>query len=300
MKILLLGKEGQVGWELQRSLSTVGDLVASEQHDLDLECPDDVRRWVRQHEPDIIVNAAAYTAVDQAESEPEKAHRINAEAVGVLAEEANRLNAWLVHYSTDYVFDGEKAAPYEEGDPTNPLSVYGRTKLEGEELIRDRHAKHMIFRTSWVFAARGKNFAKTILRLAKEREKLSVIADQHGAPTSAELVADVTALALHRAVQNGSHIDLAGTYHLVARGETSWHSYAQFVLTVARERGIMLKTASEEVYPIQTEAYPLPAKRPRNSRLNVSKLTSTFGVHLPDWRNHVRRLIEELALQGGL
>lgn len=299
MKILLFGKEGQVGWELQRSLSTVGDLVASEQHELDFENPDDVRGWVRRHEPDIIVNAAAYTAVDQAESEPEKAHRINAEAVGVLAEEAHRLNAWLVHYSTDYVFDGEKNGPYEEGDLPNPLSVYGKTKLEGEAHIRDRHAKYMIFRTSWVFAARGKNFAKTMLRLAKERETLSVIADQHGAPTSAELIADVTALALHRAV-HGSQPDLAGTYHLVARGETSWHGYAQYVVTVARERGIMLKTAPEEVYPIHTEAYPLPAKRPRNSRLNVSKLTSIFGVHLPDWRNHVRRLIEELASQGGL
>ena len=300
MKIVLLGKEGQVGWELQRSLSTVGDLVASEQHELDLECFDDVRRWVRRCEPDIIVNAAAYTAVDQAESEPEKAWRINAEAVGVLAEEANRLNAWLVYYSTDYVFDGEKTTPYDECDKANPLSVYGRSKFEGEERIRDRHPKHLIFRTSWVFATRGKNFAKTILRLAKEKEKLSVIADQHGAPTSAELIADVTALALHRAVQNGSHRDLAGTYHLVARGETSWHGYAQYILTVARERGIKLKTAPEEVYPIKTEAYPLPAKRPHNSRLNVSKLTNSFGVHLPDWHIHVKRLIEELASQGGL
>jgi dTDP-4-dehydrorhamnose reductase len=300
MKILLVGKEGQVGWELQRSLSTVGDLVASEQHELDLECLDDVRRWVHRHKPDIIVNAAAYTAVDQAESEPDKAQRINAEAVGVLAEEANRLNAWLVHYSTDYVFDGEKNAPYDEGDLPNPLSVYGRTKLEGEVRIRDRHVKHMIFRTSWVFAARGNNFAKTMLRLAKERETLSVIADQHGAPTSAELIADVTALALHQAVQNRNHADVAGTYHLVAQGETTWHGYAQYVLTLARERGIMLKTAPEEVYPIKTEAYPLPAKRPHNSRLNVSKLTSTFRVHLPDWRHHVRRLIEEMASQGGI
>lgn len=300
MKILLFGKEGQVGWELQRSLSTVGDLVASEQHELDFENPDDVRGWVRRHEPDIIVNAAAYTAVDHAEAEPEKAYRINAEAVGVLAEEAKRLNAWLVHYSTDYVFDGEKNGPYEEDDLPNPLSVYGRTKLDGEERIRKCHAKHMIFRTSWVFGARGKNFAKTMLRLAKERETLSVIADQYGAPTSASLIADVTALALHRAMQNWSHTDLAGTYHLVARGETSWYGYAQYVVTVARERGIILKTVPEAICPIQTEAYPLPAKRPRNSRLNVSKLTSVFGVHLPDWHNHVRRLIEELALQGGV
>jgi dTDP-4-dehydrorhamnose reductase len=300
MKILLFGKEGQVGWELQRSLTTVGDLIASELYELDLERPDDVRRWVRRHEPDIIVNAAAYTAVDQAESEPEKAHRINADAVAVLAEEANRLNAWLVHYSTDYVFDGEKATPYEEGDAANPLSVYGRTKFEGEERIRHCHAKHMIFRTSWVYAALGKNFAKTMLRLAKERDTVSVIADQYGAPTSAELIADVTALALHRAVLTGSDTDLAGTYHLVARGETSWHGYAQYVLTVARERGVMLKTAPEAVYAIQTEDYPLPAKRPHNSRLNASKLTDRYGVHLPDWRIHVRRLIDELAAHGGL
>lgn len=300
MKILLFGKEGQVGWELQRSLSTVGAIAASEQHELDLERLDDVREWVRRQEPDIIVNAAAYTAVDQAELEPEKARRINADAVAVLAEEASRLNAWLVHYSTDYVFDGEKATPYDEGDAANPLSVYGRTKFEGEECIRHRHAKHLIFRTSWVYAARGKNFAKTMLRLAKERETLSVIADQHGAPTSAELIADVTALALHRAVLTRSDTGLAGTYHLVARGETSWHGYAQYVLTVARERGCMLKTVPEEVCPIHTEDYPLPAKRPRNSRLDVSKLTNIYGVHLPDWRDHVGRLIEELASQGNL
>lgn len=300
MKILLFGKEGQVGWELQRSLLTVGDIVASEQHELDFEDPEAVRGWVRRHEPDVIVNAAAYTAVDQAESDPERAHRINAEAVGVLAEEASRLNAWLVHYSTDYIFDGTKNGPYEEADLPNPLSVYGRTKLAGEERIRSCHAKHMIFRTSWVFAARGKNFAKTMLRLAKEREKLNVIADQHGAPTSAELIADVTALALHRAVHSNSHTDVAGTYNLVAQGETSWHGYAQYVITVARERGIILKTIPEEIYPIQTDAYPLPAKRPHNSRLSVSKLTSVFDVHLPDWHIQVRRLIEELALQGGL
>lgn len=300
MKILLPGKDGQVGWELQRSLSTVGDIVATEQHELDFENLDGLREWIRRHQPEIIVNAAAYTAVDQAESEPDKAHRINAEAVGVLAEEARRINAWQVHYSTDYVFDGEKNGPYEEGDFPNPLFVYGKTKLEGEARVRDRHAKHMIFRTSWVYAAHGNNFSKTILRLAKEREKLRVIADQYGAPTSAELIADVTALALHRAVRNGSRTDLAGTYHLVARGETSWHGYAKYVVTVARERGIMLKTTPEEIYPIQTDAYPLPAKRPRNSRLSASKLTNVFGVRLPDWRNHVRRLIDELASQGGL
>lgn len=300
MKILLIGKEGQVGWELHRALSTVGDLVAPEQQELDLEELDDVRRWVRQHAPDIIVNAAAYTAVDRAESEPEKAHRINAEAVGLLAEEANRLNAWLVHYSTDYIFDGEKTSPYEEDDPANPLSVYGRTKLEGEERIREQHAKHLIFRTSWVYTARGKNFVKTILRLAKEKERLEIIADQHGAPTSAELIADVTALALHRVGHMESSTAVAGTYHLVAQGETSWHGYAQYVLNVAKEIGVSLKAGPEEVYPIPTEAYPLPAKRPLNSRLSASKLARTFRVHLPDWRDHVRRVIQELTDRGAL
>ena len=300
MKILLLGKEGQVGWELHRALSTVGDLVAPEQQELDLEDLDDVRRWVRQHAPDIIVNAAAYTAVDRAESEPEKAYRINAEAVGLLAEEANRLNAWLVHYSTDYIFDGEKTSPYEEDDPANPLSVYGRTKLEGEERIREQHAKHLIFRTSWVYTARGKNFVKTILRLAKEKERLEIIADQHGAPTSAELIADVTALALHRVGHMESSTAVGGTYHLVAQGETSWHGYAQYVVKTAKDIGVSLKAGPDEVHPIPTEAYPLPAKRPRNSRLNVSKLTRIFRVHVPDWRDHVRRVIQELTDRGAL
>ena len=298
MKILLFGKEGQVGWELHRALSTVGELVASDRQELDLAHLDEVRRWVRRHEPDIIVNAAAYTAVDRAEAEPEKAHRINAEAVGLLAEEANRLNAWLVHYSTDYIFNGEKTAPYEEDDPANPLSVYGRTKFEGEERIRQRQAKHLIFRTSWVYAARGNNFVKTILRLAKDKERLNVIADQQGAPTSAELIADVTAFALHRIGQMESSTGVAGTYHLAAQGETSWHGYAQYILNVAKDSGVSLKAGPGEVHPIPTEAYPLPARRPRNSRLSVSKLTSIFRVHLPDWRDHVRRVVQELADRG--
>lgn len=300
MRILLLGKAGQVGWELQRSLATVGDLIVSDQQELDLEKPDDVRRWVRRYEPDVIVNAAAYTAVDQAESEPERAQRVNAEAVGLLAEEADRLDAWLVHYSTDYVFDGEKTAPYEEDDPAHPLSVYGRTKFEGEERIRARHAKHFIFRTSWVYAARGHNFVKTILRLAREKEQLNVVADQHGAPTSAELIADITALALHRIGQPERPPGLAGTYHLVAQGETSWHGYAQYVLSVAKECGVSLKAGAEDVHPIPTGAYPLPAKRPRNSRLNPAKLIRTFGVHLPDWQNPVRRVIQEVAERGAM
>jgi dTDP-4-dehydrorhamnose reductase len=300
MKIVLLGKEGQVGWELQRSLSTLGDLVATEQCDLDFERSDSVREWIRRHQPAVIVNAAAYTAVDQAESEPEKVRRINAEAVGVLAEEASRINAWLVHYSTDYVFDGMKSSPYVENDEARPLSVYGRTKWEGEEALRVWNPKHFIFRTSWVFASRGKNFARTIVRLAKEKEILSVIADQWGAPTGAELLADVTALALYRALSVEQNERFSGTYHLVAAGETNWHKYAQYVLTLANQHGVVLKTAPEAVIPILTEAYPVQAQRPRNSRLDVSKVTKTFGIHLPDWRIHVRRCLDELAAQGAL
>ncbi len=300
MKLLLIGKEGQVGWELQRALSALGDLIAPAQHELDLEHSADVRRWIHDHRPDVIVNAAAYTAVDQAESEPEKAHRINADAVSLLAEEAERLDAWLVHYSTDYIFDGRKAAPYEEDDVPNPLSVYGKTKSEGEQAIRERQAKHLIFRTSWVYTARGNNFVKTILRLAREKERLSIVADQHGAPTSAELLADITALALHQLGQEERPEALAGTYHLVAQGETTWHAYAQYVVQVAKECGVAVKAGPDEIHPIATDAYPLPARRPSNSRLSTAKLTRNFHVHLPDWRDHVRRAIEELAMRGSL
>jgi dTDP-4-dehydrorhamnose reductase len=300
VKIALFGKEGQVGWELQRSLAIVGDLLATEQDELDFERLDTVRDWIRQHRPDAIVNAAAYTAVDQAESEPDKARRINAEAVGVMADEASRLNAWLIHYSTDYVFDGTKPAPYEEGDEARPLSVYGRTKWEGEEALRSRHDRHIIFRTSWVFASRGKNFVKTIVRLGKEKESLNVVADQWGAPASAELLADVTALALHRVLSHDSGSRLSGTYHLTATGETNWYEYARYVLTLAKQRGVALKVATEAVVPIPTEAYPLPAKRPKNSRLSVAKVTQAFGVCPPDWKFHVRRSLDELIDQGAV
>jgi dTDP-4-dehydrorhamnose reductase len=301
MKILLLGKDGQVGWELQRSLSPLGELVAYGRSDADLEDMERLRQIVRQTQPGVIVNAAAYTAVDKAEAEPEKARRINAGAVGLLAEEANLLDAWLVHFSTDYVFDGEKSGTYEEKDPARPLSVYGKTKLEGEWLIQQHNAKHLIFRTSWVYATRGANFAKTMLRLAKERDELKVVADQHGAPTSAELVADVSALALYRIGQAANNdFTLAGTYHLTASGHSTWHGYAQYVLELAQAKGVSLKVKPSEVQAIETEAYPLPAARPRNSRLNSSKLTETFNLQLPNWRYHVQRLIDELVPQGTL
>jgi dTDP-4-dehydrorhamnose reductase len=219
----------------------------------------------------------------------------------VLAQEARQANAWLVHYSTDYVFDGSKATPYVEDDATAPLSVYGRTKGAGEQLIRDSGARHLILRTSWVFAARGGNFARTMLRLAKERDTLNVVADQHGAPTSAELIADATALALYRIGARGeAAAKLSGTYHLAAGGATTWHGFARYVLELAQEHGASLKAGPGDVNPIPTEAYPVPAARPRNSRLDTSKFRAAFNLQLPDWRHHVQRLVAELSAQGNL
>ena len=294
MQILLFGKGGQVGWELQRSLAPLGDIVALD-HDsagdlcgsfADLQGLADTVRRVRPH---VIVNAAAYTAVDKAESEPDLAHTINALAPGVLADEAQKLGAWLVHYSTDYVFDGGGDRPRKETDPTGPLSVYGRTKLEGEQVVA-RCAQHLIFRTSWVYAARGANFAKTMLRLAAERDQLRVIDDQIGAPTGAELLADVTALAIRSARENPR---LAGLYHLAAGGETSWHGYARFVIEQARAAGCPLRVGPEDIEAIPTSAYPTPAQRPLNSRLDTSKIRAAFAIHLPAWHSGVRRMLDE-------
>lgn len=295
MKILLFGKNGQVGWELQRSLAPLGQLVALDQDASDGLCGDftdlpGLAETVRRVAPDVIVNAAAYTAVDKAEIESDLAHTINALATGVLADEANRLGAWLVHYSTDYVFDGSGDQPRNESAPVGPLSVYGRTKLEGEYAVA-RCAKHLTFRTSWVYAARGANFAKTILRLAAERDQLRVIDDQIGAPTGAELLADVTAHALRSCIANP---DLAGTYHLVADGETSWHAYARFVIDYARAAGRSLRVTPERIEPIPTSAYPTPARRPLNSRLDTRKLQAAFGLQLPHWQIGVERMLAEL------
>ncbi len=294
MKILLLGRNGQVGWELQRALAPLGEVVALDRHGDgescgDLSRPDALADTVRRLAPAAIVNAAAYTAVDKAESEPELAWRINAEAVAALAGEAARSGALLLHYSTDYVFDGSGERPWREEDATGPLSVYGHSKLAGEKAIRDSGCRHLILRTSWVYAARGGNFARTMLRLAAERERLSVIADQAGAPTGAELIADVSAHAL-RATLAGSGRD--GTYHLAAAGETSWHAYACFVLDEARRLGATLKAT--EVVPIPTSAYPTPAARPLNSRLDTTRLRTTFGLHLPDWHAGVARMLREV------
>ncbi len=296
MKILLLGKNGQVGWELQRSLQPLGELVALDRNSSplcgDLLQPVALAEAVRAIKPDVIVNAAAYTAVDKAESDADAARTINAEAVGVLAREAKALGAWLVHYSTDYVFDGSGSRPWQESDATGPLSVYGQTKLEGEQAIAKSGARHLVFRTSWVYAARGGNFAKTMLRLAQERDKLAVIDDQWGAPTGAELIADVTAHAL-RAAMAGEQ-DLSGIYHLVAGGETTWNRYAQFVLAQARQINPALGITAREVQAVATSAFPTPAKRPNNSRLNTQKLQQSFGLALPDWQVGVQRMLREI------
>ena len=289
MKLLLLGKNGQVGWELQRSLAPLGEVIALGSDQANFTDLDGLANIVRKLAPDVIVNAAAYTAVDQAESEPERAHMINALAPGVLAAEASLLNAWLVHYSTDYVFDGSGDEPWLETDPTNPLSVYGASKLEGERLILESGCRHLIFRTSWVYGARGGNFAKTMLKLAGERDTLKVIDDQTGAPTGADLLADVTAHAIRTARKNP---EISGLYHLVARGETSWHSYARFVIDFAKCAGMNIKATTIEAVP--TSAFPTPAVRPHNSRLNIEKLQNTFDLSLPHWQVGVTRMLTEI------
>lgn len=295
MKILLFGKGGQVGWELQRSLAPLGELVAlsTDSRTLcgDFSNPEGIADTVRAVAPDIIVNAAAYTAVDKAENELDLCRTINATTPGVLAQEAKRNGSWLIHYSTDYVFDGSGDKPWLESDPTGPLSAYGKTKLEGEEAILGTGCKHLIFRTSWVYAARGGNFAKTMLRLAQERDCLSIIDDQIGAPTGADLLADVTAHSIRSALQRS---DVSGLYHLVAGGETSWHGYASFVIDFARQAGLDIKVAPDAIQRVPTSAFPLPATRPKNSRLNTRKLQNAFGLDLPHWQSGVTRMLTEI------
>lgn len=298
-KILLLGCNGQVGWELQRSLAPLGTLVAYDRSQADLSDLTSLEKLLRHERPDIIVNAGAYTAVDKAESDIARARRVNAEAPSVLAKVTRELDAWLIHYSTDYVFDGSGNHPIPEDALTGPLGIYGQTKLEGEQAIRNSGCKHLIFRTSWVYATRGANFAKTMLRLAKDREELRVVADQYGAPTSAELIADITALTLQRlACDNELKARASGTYHLVASGETNWHRYAQLVIEEATRLGANLRTSTERILPISTDEYPLPAKRPANSRLDNRKLQKTFDLVLPHWQHHVQRMIQEVIEQG--
>ena len=296
MNILLLGQSGQVGWELQRSLAVLGRVTALDVHSTthcgDFSNPEGVRETVRALRPNVIVNAAAHTAVDRAESEPALAHLLNATTPGVLAQEAARCGAWLVHYSTDYVFDGSGATPWVETDAPAPLSVYGRTKYEGERLIEQSGCQYLIFRTSWVYAARGGNFAKTMLRLAQERTRLTVIDDQWGSPTGADLLADITAHAIthvQRRPQDG------GLYHCAASGQTSWFSYAQFVLDQARSLPHAPPFMVNEIVPVATSDFPSAAQRPHNSRLNCSKLQNTLGLTLPAWQQGVARMLHEIV-----
>ena len=295
MKILLFGKNGQVGWELQRALAPLGELVVlgsdSSEFAADFSDPESLATTVRAVAPQWIVNAAAYTAVDRAENESDLARAINADAPGVLAREAASIGAHLVHYSTDYVFDGSGSTPWVEDAPTGPLGVYGATKLEGEEAIRRSGCLHLILRTSWVYAARGGNFAKTMLKLAQERDALKVIDDQIGAPTGADLLADVTAHAVRQATRQP---EVCGTYHLAAAGHTSWHAYAVHVIEQARTQGRPIRVAREAIEAVPTSAFPTPARRPGNSRLDTRKLQDTFDLRLPAWQSGVDRMLAEV------
>jgi dTDP-4-dehydrorhamnose reductase len=298
VKILLTGKDGQVGFELQRVLAPLGDVHAVDQPDCDLVDVEAIRRLVRSFQPDVIVNPAAYTAVEKAEAEPELAHAVNAVAPGVFGEEAEKLGAWVVHYSTDYVFDGMKSGQYKEDDATNPHNVYGRTKRDGEIALRQSGAPHLIFRTSWVVGAHGKNFAKTILKLAGERDHLKVVSDQYGVPTSASLLAEVTAQVIRRRQREEETAFPFGLYHLVAAGETNWCDYARFIVSEARAAGMVLQLLPEAIQPIPSSEYLTAAKRPANSRLDTSKFRRTFGLELPNWQSGVRDILKQILADG--
>ena len=304
MKILLLGRNGQLGWQLQRSLAPLGEVIAlaSQAQDNpnqwcgDLANAEGLRQTLREIAPDLVVNAAAYTAVDKAQTDTKQAYVVNALATALLAEETLRLGAWLAHYSTDYVFDGSGQQPWRETDACAPLSVYGASKRQGELEVA-RNPRHLILRTSWVYAARGSNFAKTMLRLGAERDELRVIDDQMGAPTGAELLADVSAIALRQAMAQPA---LAGLYHCAAAGQTSWHGYAQFVLQEGRALGMAVRVAQERLVPIKSADYPVAAPRPLNSRLDCARIANVFSIHLPSWQWGVRRILQEIALTKNL
>lgn len=294
MNILLTGKNGQVGFELQRSLSVLGNVHAIDASDCNLEDPNALRQVVQHVQPQIIVNAAAYTAVDKAETDTLVAQAVNATAPGVLAQEAERLGALCVHFSTDYVFDGTHTGAYTEHDTPNPLNVYGATKLAGEQAVQTACQRHIILRTSWVVGAHGNNFAKTMLRLAAERETLSIVDDQFGAPTSAALLADITAHIVHQAVRQPAASFPFGLYHATAGGRTNWHEYACHVINRAKQAGYPLKVTPDAITPIPASHYPTPATRPANSMLSTEKLCATFGLFMPDWRNGVDHILDQI------
>lgn len=294
MKILLTGKHGQVGFELWRTLAILGEVCAVDQSECDLTNVSAIRGLVRSFKPNVIVNPAAYTAVDKAETDFLQAQATNAVAPGILGEEAAKLGAWVVHYSTDYVFDGTKLGAYTEDDLTNPLGVYGRTKRDGEIALRESGVRHLIFRTSWVVGAHGNNFAKTILRLALERDSLNVVADQYGVPTSAALLADVTAQLVRQEQRESSGNFPYGLYHLAPGGETTWCDYARFVVSEAAAAGKCLKLLPDAIRGIPSLDYPTAAKRPTNSRLDSTKLRKTFDLALPSWQNGVQHVLQHI------
>lgn len=288
-KILVTGKNGQVGWELQRSLAPLGQIIAVDAEDMDLRDVDAIRNKVREIAPHIIVNPAAHTAVDKAESEPDLAMAINGTATGVLAEEAKKLDALLIHYSTDYVFNGSKTSPYVESDTPDPQSVYGKTKLAGEQAIQAVGGKYIVLRTSWVYGVHGGNFVKTILRLAKERSELRIVADQYGAPTWARLLAESTTQIIGKYTE-----DKSGVYHLTAGGRTNWHQFAEEIVRLARQYDDALKDKPLAIHPIATHEYPVPAKRPANSSLSTEKVRKTFGLELPNWEDELAECVRQL------
>ena len=294
MKILLFGKNGQVGWELNRSLQPLGEVIALGREDADFSEPESLRQIVQDVSPDVIVNAVAYTAVDKAEEEEELAIKINGVAPSVLAEETLTLNALLVHYSTDYIFDGTKTSPYVETDKPNPVNAYGRTKLAGELAIQSSGCDHLIFRTSWVYASRGYNFLLTMLKLTQEREVLSIVNDQIGSPTSARLIADTSVLCVQQAIKEKLvGVFSSDLYHMTTSGHTSWHGFTKEIVNLASS-SLNLPLTVKELKAIPTSNYPTPAKRPMNSRLTLTKLESNFTVELPDWKNTLSLCIENL------
>jgi len=292
MKILLTGKEGQVGFALHKKLASLGEVIATNRHELDLGNPEAIRVFIDQTKPDIIINPAAYTKVDQAENEPELASQINAGAPQVLADKASELDIPIIHFSTDYVFDGLKHEPYLETDEVNPQSVYGQTKWQGEEGVRN-HNKHIILRTSWVFSSHGQNFVKTILKLIQEKTSLNVVIDQIGTPTSSEALADVT-YHIVKAIFNDPNFKDFGTYHITLDDETNWYRYACFITNEAKRLGLQPLMTSKDIKPISSDAYPTLAKRPMNSRLDTTKIKKTFMLELPHWEVEVKRILKAL------
>ena len=292
MRILLTGSNGQVGFELNKKLRVLGDVIATDREELNLEDSQAIGSFIDQTRPDIIINPAAYTAVDKAESEPDLAYRINTLAPEVLADKARELDIPLVHFSTDYVFDGLKKEAYVETDLTNPQSVYGKTKCEGEEKIR-KYPKHIILRTSWVFGSHGNNFLKTMMRLIQEKDSLNIVGDQWGSPASATMLADVTFKIVDGIIKNKNFNDY-GTYHVTNEGETNWHQYASLIASELIKSDVKIKCEPDQIRPILTSEYPTAAKRPFNSRLNTDKLKKTFMLELPHWELEVKKVLREI------